>query len=73
MAETTRRRMRHTPGPWQVRGPAGDIDTEGDPYGHGHMCVAYVRGWGHLTGQGGGCACSEKMSVESRQRNRANA
>lgn len=39
------------------------IFTEGDPYGRGQMHVADVRGWGHLTGQGGGCAFDEDKAI----------
>ena len=42
----------HTPGPWQVANFALSIQAVGDPYGHGPMRIADVRGWGHLTGQG---------------------
>lgn len=43
----------HTPGPWEVLEPVGTwIQTAGDPYGHGRMHIADVRGWGHLTGFG---------------------
>ena len=57
MAETT-----HTPGPWTVIGPVGFVYAD-DPYGHGQMHVAQVRGWGHLTGRGGGCAFSDKKAA----------
>lgn len=39
------------------------ISTEDDPYGHGPMHIADVRGWGHLTRRGGGCAFTEDKAV----------
>lgn len=53
---------RHTPGPWRVQGPVGHIVTVGDPYGHGSMFIAQVRGWGHLTG-GGACRFDADKAV----------
>lgn len=44
----------HTPGPWRRNANTGWISTAGDPYGHGPMHIADMRGWGHLTG-GGAC------------------
>jgi hypothetical protein len=53
-----------TPGPWRVLKAAGGwIETAGNPYGRGSMHIADVRGWGHLTGQGGGCAFSEDKAI----------
>lgn len=53
-----------TPGPWEyLKGSSeteidGMLYTVGDPYGIGPMHVAdvMVRGWGHMTGRGGGLA-----------------
>lgn len=54
----------HTPGPWKVQPVIGTyIYTAGDPYGHGQMHIADVRGWGHLTGRGGGCAFDEQKAI----------
>lgn len=56
-------RVKHTPGPWNVLEPVGTwISTTGDPYGHGRMHVADVRGWGHLTGSGS-CALAEDAAI----------
>ncbi len=53
----------HTPGPWRVQPIIGTyIGTEGDPYGHGPMHIADVRGWGHLTGQGA-CRLDEHAAI----------
>lgn len=48
----------HTPGPWTADNFGMKVFTSGDPYGHGAMNVADVRGWGHLTG-GGACKFNE--------------
>jgi hypothetical protein len=40
-----------TPGPWRD-GDYGQMVWATNPYGHGDMRVADVRGWGHLTGVG---------------------
>lgn len=54
----------HTPGPWHVaKGSGGYVFTDGDPYGCGQMHVAQVRGWGHLTGKGGGCAFDDDKAI----------
>ncbi len=56
-------RVTHTKGPWRVLEPVGTwIQTDGDPYGHGPMHIADVRGWGHLTGQGA-CRLEEKPAI----------
>ncbi len=41
-----------TPGPWESSEPYSPMITAKDPYGHGMMHVADIRGWGHLTGKG---------------------
>jgi hypothetical protein len=52
-----------TPGPWQVQPVIGTwIETVGDPYGHGRMHIADVRGWGHLTGAGS-CRFGEEKAI----------
>lgn len=61
--------MSYTPGPWTAVGPVGFIFTDGSPYGHGQMHVAQVRGWGHLTGKGGGCAFDEDKAVAIQEAN----
>ena len=44
--------MQHTPWPWRLH-PCIPVTIESeDPYGHGPMRVADMRGWGHLTGIG---------------------
>jgi hypothetical protein len=58
---------KHTPGPYRVDGK-GWIVTEGDPYGHGRMHVADVRGWGHLTG-GGACNFPPEKAAEIQDAN----
>ena len=60
----------HTPGPWKNINPYGGwISTVGDPYGSGPMHIADVRGWGHLTGKGGGCAFDEDKAVAIQEAN----
>lgn len=55
--------MKSTPGPWKLLEPSWSmISTVGDPYGHGQMLVAQVRGWGHLTGQGS-CRLPESQAI----------
>lgn len=60
----------HTPGPWEVLKPVTTwIQTAGNPYGRGSMHIADVRGWGHLTGRGGGCAFGEDKAVAIQEAN----
>lgn len=60
----TEERHAATPGPWKVLKAAGGwIETAGNPYGRGSMHIADTRGWGHLTGRGGGCAFSEAKAI----------
>ena len=60
---------KHTPGPWMVLREAGGwITTVGEPYGHGQMHIADVRGWGHLTGRGA-CALDHAAAVEIQDAN----
>lgn len=62
-----------TPGPWEFGHYLGSwLRTVGDPYGHGQMHIADVtmRGWGHMTGTGGGLAWSP---VKAAAVQRANA
>lgn len=40
-----------TPGPWS-NDARGLVISADDPYGHGWMRIADLRGWGHLTGVG---------------------
>jgi hypothetical protein len=54
--------MGYTKGPWEVIN--GTWVSAKNPYGHDDMHIADVRGWGHLTGKGGGCSFSEKKAVE---------
>jgi len=62
--------MAHTPGPWKVMDALRThIFTEGDAYGRGPMFVAEVRGWGHLTGTGGGCAMDYEKAAEIQDAN----
>ena len=60
---------KHTPGPWRVEPATSWISTVGDPYGRGRMHVADVRGWGHLTGRGGGCAMLEDTALAIQEAN----
>ena len=53
----------HTPGPWEVLEGTDMIFTVGSPYGNGPMHVADVRGWGHMTGRGGGLAWSDDKAL----------
>lgn len=59
----------HTPGPWKAVEGVGYVFTEGEPYGRGVMHVAQVRGWGHLTGRGGGCAFDEDKAIAIQEAN----
>jgi hypothetical protein len=52
-----------------VEGMGGWIQTVGEPYGNGPMHVADVRGWGHLTGRGGGCAFPEDKAIAIQEAN----
>jgi hypothetical protein len=58
----------HTPGPWWFD-VGGNIWTRDAPYGRGEMMVGMVRGWGHLTGRGGGCAFAEDKAVAIQEAN----
>lgn len=58
----------HTPGPWLVQCPHSYIYAE-NPYEHGTMLVAQPRGWGHLTGRGGGCAMDEEKAIAIQEAN----
>lgn len=62
-----------TPGPWEYD-PHLDcswLRTVGDPYGHGQMHVADVmtRGWGHMTGRGGGLAWTPEKAAAVQEAN----
>ncbi len=58
-----------TPGPWKVQPVLRNVvETAGDPYGHGPMRIADVRGWGHLTGRGA-CAFDEATGVAIQEAN----
>lgn len=59
---------KHTPGRLKVNPYTGWIVTEGDPYGHGSMHVADVRGWDHLTGVGA-CNLDEETAYAIQQAN----
>lgn len=62
-------RPAHTPGPWRATSPMGTwIETVGDPYGHGVMHIADVRGWGHLTGAGA-CSYGEPKAIAIQEAN----
>ena len=59
----------HTPGPWRVAEPTGFIYAANPYIGH-DMLVAQVRGWGHLTGTGGGgCAFDEDKAIAIQEAN----
>lgn len=63
---------KHTPGPWVVLSPMGTwISTVTKPYPNspGPMHVADVRGWGHLTGTGGGCAMAQDEAIAIQEAN----
>lgn len=62
--------MSATPGPWRVVPIGTWISTVDDPYGHGQMHVADVRGWGHLTGKGA-CALGEAEAIAIQSANGA--
>ena len=51
----------HTPGPWRVDKHAFMVFAE-NPYKHDLMHIADIRGWGHLTGTGGGCGMSDEKA-----------
>lgn len=59
----------HTPGPWKPMHSGMMVYTEGDPYGAGPMHVADVRGWGHLTGLGGGCKFGQNKAIAVQEAN----
>jgi len=59
---------KHTPGRLKIDEHTCWIVTEGDPYGHGSMHVADVRGWGHLTGVGA-CNLDEETAYAIQQAN----
>jgi len=50
-----------TKAPWENHEPYSPMVTAQNPYGHGEMRVADIRGWGHLTGKGG-CALTEEKA-----------
>lgn len=54
--------MDHTPGPWTIQKEDNSIVAD-NPYGKDQMKIADVRGWGHLTGKGGGCAFSDTKAA----------
>lgn len=60
--------MSHTPGPWRVQPAIGTWIDAVNPYGHGDMHIADVRGWGHLTGQGA-CGLKEEAAVKIQDAN----
>lgn len=60
MSQEQTQKTGHTPGPYKRM--MGIIFTEGDPYGHGPMRIADLRGWGHLTGIGACNFDEEKAS-----------
>ena len=60
----------HTPGPWKADKHAYMVFAE-NPYKRDDMHVADIRGWGHLTGKGGGCAMPDDKA-EAIQRANAN-
>lgn len=63
MSNTQTETTRSTPRPWKLNEHCKTmIWTEGDPYGHGQMRIADIRGWGHLTGQGA-CRFSEDKAA----------
>jgi hypothetical protein len=57
-----------TPGPWESSEPYSPMVTAQDPYGHGMMHIADIRGWGHLTGKGS-CALSEGQACAIQEAN----
>lgn len=58
-----------TPGKWVTDDYAAMVRAE-NPYSHGDMHVADIRGWGHLTGLGA-CAMSEEKAFEIQLANAA--
>lgn len=50
-----------TPGSWRFDKDRGQV-VAADPYGHGEMLIADVRGWGHLIGSGACNHSSEKAA-----------
>jgi hypothetical protein len=59
--------MKHTPAPWEQI-IDGDMVGAMNPYGHGMMNIADIRGWGHLTGTGA-CRLSEKDAIAIQEAN----
>jgi hypothetical protein len=60
-------KAKHTPGPWEQI-IDGDMVGAMNPYGHGMMNIADIRGWGHLTGTGA-CRLSEKDAIAIQEAN----
>lgn len=62
-----------TPGPWEKDIEAYEVRTVGNPYGApaGSMKIADIRGWGHLTGRGGGCGFDGQKAVAIQTANAA--
>ncbi|MBK6942485.1 MAG: hypothetical protein IPH13_20105 [Planctomycetes bacterium] len=50
------------PGPYTYN-DYGEILVAANPYGHGEMHVADLRGWGHLTGRGSACGFTEEKAA----------
>jgi hypothetical protein len=60
-----------TPGEWEMDPNCSTmIWTKGDPYNHGRMRIADIRGWGHLTGVGA-CHFEQDTAVEIQEANGA--
>src|SRR5687767_874438 len=51
-------RVTHTPGPWKPDSLALHVFAHGE-----QMMICNIRGWGHLTGKGGGLGLSEDEAV----------
>lgn len=60
--------MEHTKGPWNV---SRTMIFAENPYGKDDMHIADVRGWGHLTGKGGGCGFPDKKAEQIQDANAA--
>lgn len=52
-SERTKPKAKHTPTPWKAVPPMNQIHSADG------MFIAEIRGWGHLTGRGGGLGLSD--------------
>lgn len=58
----------HTPGPWKVGYRSIDVGCENEKAG-GYAKLFDVRGWGYLTGKGGGLGLDAELAYAIQQAN----